>query len=365
MGSDPSDQPILVTGGAGFIGSALVRHLLDATDRRVINVDALTYSGHRASLTDVEDHPRYRFVHTDICDRGAIESILREEQPAAIMHLAAESHVDRSIDAPLSFVRSNVMGTATLLDCATDYWDTLDEEGRGAFRFLHVSTDEVFGELGDEGYFTEETPYDPHSPYSASKASADHFCRAWHDTYGLPVLISNCANNYGPRQFPEKLIPVVILNALSGDAIPIYGDGSNVRDWLHVDDHARALLQIIEDGKPGETYNVGADTQRTNLELVETVCASLDRHVDDPSVQEHASLIEFVEDRPGHDHRYAIDASKIRAEIGWEPQVPFENGLDATVRWYLNNLDWCRVILEDAGVSVEQRHGTLTQGPVS
>jgi dTDP-glucose 4,6-dehydratase len=362
---DDAPAPVVVTGGAGFIGSALVRHLLEATERRVINVDALKYSGHRASLTEVEDHPRYRFIHADICDGDTIDTLLAEEQPGAIMHLAAESHVDRSIDDPLSFVRSNVMGTATLLDRATDYWSSLPAARQDAFRFLHVSTDEVFGELGDEGYFTEDTPYDPHSPYSASKASADHFCRAWHDTYGLPVLISNCANNYGPRQFPEKLIPVVILNAFAGDPIPVYGDGSNVRDWLHVDDHARALLRIVDDGRPGETYNVGADTQRTNLELVRALCERLDRHVDDPAVESHTSLITFVEDRPGHDHRYAIDPSKIQQELGWRAEIDLDEGLDATVRWYLDNLDWCRAVLEDAEVSVEQRHGTRTQSSAS
>ena len=347
---------ILVTGGAGFIGSALVHRLVEQTEHRVVNVDKLTYSGHRASVRSLEGHDRYRFERVDICNRDAVAEIIAQEDPRAVMHLAAESHVDRSIDNPLEFVQTNVVGTTNLLHEATDYWEGLGEVDREAFRFLHVSTDEVFGELGDEGYFTEATPYDPHSPYSASKASGDHFVRAWHDTYGLPVLITNCANNYGPRQFPEKLIPVVILKALEGEPIPVYGDGSNVRDWLHVDDHVRALELVLEEGRPGETYNVGASCEQTNLALVKTVCGALDELLEEPAVDEHAGLIEFVEDRPGHDARYAIDATKLKTELGWEPDYTFREGLQETVKWYLNNLDWCEEVLE--GEYDLQRLGT-------
>lgn len=352
------ESTIIVTGGAGFIGSSLVRFLLESTDRRVVNIDKLTYSGHRASVADLEQHPRYAFRQVDVTDKASIARIFDEESPEAVMHLAAESHVDRSIDSPLDFVQTNAVGTATLLECATTYWQSLPDEDAEQFRFLNVSTDEVFGELGPTGKFTEETPYDPHSPYSASKAAADHFCRAWHDTYGLPVLISNCANNYGPRQFPEKLIPVVILNALAGDPIPIYGDGSNVRDWLHVQDHVRALWTILNEGRPGETYNVGADVQKTNLELVRRICAELDERVDTTDIDEHADLITFVDDRPGHDNRYAIDASKLRHELGWQPNIDFQTGIGRTVVWYLNNLDWCNTVMDDADQSIEERLGT-------
>jgi dTDP-glucose 4,6-dehydratase len=351
---------IIVTGGAGFIGSSLVRFLLEATDQHVVNVDKLTYSGHRASVAELEKHPRYAFRRLDVSNEGSMARVFEEESPWAVMHLAAESHVDRSIDSPLDFVETNAVGTATLLECATDYWESLSEEEAEQFRFLNVSTDEVFGELGPTGKFNEETPYDPHSPYSASKAAADHFCRAWHDTYGLPVLISNCANNYGPRQFPEKLIPVVILNALAGDPIPVYGDGSNVRDWLHVQDHVRALWTILTRGRPGETYNVGADVQKTNIELVRTICDVLDRFIDTANDQEHASLITFVEDRPGHDTRYAIDASKLRTELGWAPETDFQTGIEKTVQWYLHNLDWCEEVLEGSDRSVTTRQGTRT-----
>ena len=340
------ENTILVTGGAGFIGSALVHDLMESTDARVVNVDKLTYSGNRISVRHFEGDDRYRFEQLDVGDEEAIADLLADERPRAIMHLAAESHVDRSIDDPLVFVESNVTGTATLLKCATDYWSDLPEGDRDAFRFLNVSTDEVYGDLPEGGYFTEETDYDPHSPYAASKASADHFVRAWRRTYGLPVLVTNCANNYGPRQFPEKLIPVVILKALAGDPIPIYGDGKQVRDWLHVDDHARALQTVLERGELGETYNVGADQQIENIELVRTICRVLDEELDDPAVDDHASLIEFVEDRPGHDRRYAIDASKLRSELDWSPEIAFDDGMRSTVGWYLDNLDWCEQVLE-------------------
>lgn len=337
---------ILVTGGAGFIGSMLVRHLLDETDARVVNLDKLTYSGNRISVAEFEGNERYRFEQIDICDREGVGELFEQERPRGLIHLAAESHVDRSIDGPMEFVRTNVVGTTNLLDCATRYWKELGDDQQADFRFLNVSTDEVFGDLGDEGYFTEQTPYDPHSPYSASKASADHFTRAWQDTYGLPILITNCANNFGPRQFPEKLIPVVILKALRGEEIPIYGDGSNVRDWLYVEDHARAIRRVFEDGTPGDTYNVGANEEWSNLNLVKVVCGLLDEMVDQPAVDEHASLITFVADRPGHDGRYAIDAGKIRSELGWEPRESFESGMERTVRWYLENLDWCEAVMD-------------------
>ncbi len=341
------EQTVIVTGGAGFIGSALVRHLLEATDYRVVNLDKLTYAGHRASIRDIEDHPRHEFVHGDICDEQLIASLFEEEQPCGIFHLAAESHVDRSIDGPSEFVQTNVVGTTNLLEHALEYWNDLDDADRKSFRFLHISTDEVYGELGDDGMFDEETPYDPNNPYAASKASADFFVRSWHHTYGLPILITNCANNYGPRQFPEKLIPVVLMKSLRGDPIPVYGDGTNVRDWIYVNDHVDAIHQVFEDGEPGEDYNIGSRCERQNIELVRTLCGILDDELDDPAVDNHADLITFVEDRPGHDARYAIDPSKVEQEIGWQPATDFETGLRHTVQWYLDNLDWCEEVLDD------------------
>ena len=336
---------VIVTGGAGFIGSALIRYLIRETDAEVMNLDKLTYAGNLASLSEIDKSPRYHFSRTDICDAEAVSRLFREFRPDAIMHLAAESHVDRSIDGPLEFVRTNVMGTATLLNAATEYWRTLSEYKRAAFRFQHISTDEVYGSLGPEGLFTEKTPYDPRSPYSASKASSDHLVRAWHHTFGLPVLLSNCSNNYGPYHFPEKLIPLVILNALDGKQLPIYGKGENIRDWLFVEDHARALWLIDRKGKVGETYNIGGRNERTNLQVVEAICAILDE-LRPKASGSYADQITFVSDRPGHDLRYAIDADKLRRELGWEPREDFDSGLKLTVKWYLENEWWWRPIRE-------------------
>ena len=336
---------ILVTGGAGFIGSALVRHLIGETSHEVLNLDKLTYAGLLSSLAPIDGNPRYRFVKGDICDAALVARLLAEFQPDVIAHLAAESHVDRSIDGPGEFIQTNLVGTFTMLNQALGYWRGLSEQRRTAFRFHHISTDEVFGSLGDEGFFTETTPYDPRSPYSASKAGSDHLVRAWGHTYGLPVLVTNCSNNYGPYHFPEKLIPLVIIRALAGEPLPVYGDGSNVRDWLYVEDHARALRAVFERGRPGETYNVGGNSERRNLEVVETICATLDRLSPRADGKPYSSQITFVADRPGHDHRYAIDASKIRAELGWEPQARFEDGIERTVGWYLENRDWWGDIL--------------------
>ena len=337
-------RSILVTGGAGFIGSAVVRRLV-AGGHRVINLDKLTYSGNLESLRSVADVPNYRFVHANIADHDLVAALLAEEQVDAIMHLAAESHVDRSIDGPGIFVETNVTGTFKLLNAALGYWRSLDGEKRDNFRFHHISTDEVFGDLPfDSGLFTEETPYAPSSPYSASKAAADHFVRAWHETYGLPVVLSNCSNNYGPYHFPEKLIPLVILNALEGKPLPVYGKGENVRDWLHVDDHAGALELIVTRGTVGESYNVGGRAERTNLEVVEAICDLLDQRQPLASGQPRRSLITFVTDRPGHDRRYAIDASKIERELGWRATRSFEDGLANTIDWYLANDWWWRPI---------------------
>jgi len=334
-------KTVIVTGGAGFIGSAVVRHMVALGHYRVINLDKLTYAGNLASLKEVEDSPNYRFVEGDICDGALILSLLREEKADGIMHLAAESHVDRSIDGPGAFVETNVVGTFRLLQAALEYWRELDEAGRAAFRFHHISTDEVFGDLPfDSGIFTEDTPYAPSSPYSASKASSDHFVRAWHETYGLPVVLSNCSNNYGPYHFPEKLIPLVILNALEGKPLPVYGKGENVRDWLFVEDHARALETIFSRGAVGESYNVGGNQERTNLSVVEAICDLLDERLQLHGGQPRRSLISFVTDRPGHDRRYAIDAGKIRRELGWEPSETFETGLGKTIDWYLDNGWW-------------------------
>jgi dTDP-glucose 4,6-dehydratase len=347
---------IIVTGGAGFIGSALIRHLIGDTDHSVLNLDKLTYAGNLSSLKLVEESPRYSFQQVDICDATGVASAISTFRPDAIMHLAAESHVDRSIDGPAAFVETNVVGTYNLLEAAREYWMSLpktDEEQTSDlrplasdFRFLHISTDEVYGSLGQTGFFTETTPYDPRSPYSASKAASDHFVQAWWHTYGLPVLMTNCSNNYGPYHFPEKLIPLVILNALDERTLPIYGKGDNVRDWLYVDDHARALCLVLEKGVPGGKYNVGGNNERTNLEVVETICAVLDEVQPRPSGTAYRELITFVKDRPGHDHRYAIDASKLHQELGWEPEHTFETGIRDTVRWYLDNAWWWRPIRE-------------------
>lgn len=336
-------KTVLVTGGAGFIGSALIRYLFQHTDWNIVNVDKLTYAGHLESLEGVSG-ARYRFVQADICDAQAMGELIRTTQPDTIMHLAAESHVDRSIDGPGEFIQTNIVGTAVLLQVARDYYETLDGTKRAGFRFHHISTDEVFGELGAEGFFTEDTPYSPRSPYSASKASSDHLVRAWYHTFGLPVLITNCSNNYGPYQFPEKLIPVVILKARNHDAIPVYGKGDNIRDWLYVDDHVRALVRVVEHGKIGETYNIGGHNEKTNLEVVHTICGLLDEFL--PGTN-HAEFITFVKDRPGHDLRYAIDASKIESELGWTPEETFDSGIRRTVQWYLERLDWCRAVLGD------------------
>ena len=332
---------ILVTGGAGFIGSALVRHLIQNTPHQVLNLDKLTYAGSLASLKDVSGSERYSFDQADICDREALNRILSQFQPDAVMHLAAESHVDRSIDGPAAFVETNVVGTYTLLEACRAFWSGLEGTKRDAFRFHHISTDEVFGDLeGPDSLFTEDTPYAPSSPYSASKASSDHFVRAWGRTYGLPILITNCSNNYGPYHFPEKLIPLVIISALHGKPLPVYGNGQQVRDWLFVEDHARALLKVLEEGTVGETYNIGGHNERTNLEVVEAICALLDQL--EPRGAPHSDLIAFVSDRPGHDLRYAIDASKIERELGWIPEETFESGLRKTVEWYLASKDWWR-----------------------
>jgi dTDP-glucose 4,6-dehydratase len=329
---------VIVTGGAGFIGSALVRHLVRERGCEVLNVDKLTYAGNLASLREVEGAPNYRFLKADICDRAAMEQAVASFRPDRIMHLAAESHVDRSITGAAEFIQTNVIGTFTLLEVARGYWSGLEGAAKDSFRFLHVSTDEVYGSLGDDGLFREDTPYDPSSPYSASKASSDHLAKAWQRTYGLPVVVSNCSNNYGPYHFPEKLIPLTILNALAGRPLPVYGKGENVRDWLYVEDHARALDLIAERGRPGETYNVGGRNERRNIDVVRRICAVLDELVPGGSPRER--LIEFVTDRPGHDARYAIDATRLETELGWRAREDFDSGIDQTVRWYLANEWW-------------------------
>ena len=329
----------LVTGGAGFIGSAFVRHAVAATDHHVLVVDKLTYAGNLDSLTPVKDHPRFRFIRADIADPAAMKAALADFQPDVILHLAAESHVDRSIDAPAAFVETNVVGTFVLLQQALGYWRALPKAKANGFRFHHVSTDEVFGSLGAHGHFSEDSHYRPNSPYAASKAASDHLVRAWHHTYGLPVLISNCSNNFGPCHFPEKLIPLIILNALDGKPLPVFGKGENVRDWLYVEDHARALLLIAERGRVGDSYNVGANCERSNIAVVRAICALMDELAPD-AVGPRARLIAFVADRPGHDLRYAMDARKLRAELGWTPQETFELGLRKTVEWYLTNRPW-------------------------
>lgn len=339
---------LLVTGGAGFVGSALIRQLIDETDATVINVDSLTYAGSLESLAGAREHPRHVFERVDIRERVELDRLFRAHRPDAVVHLAAETHVDRSIDEPVPFVDTNVGGTCRLLEAARAYWGGLEPEARASFRFYHVSTDEVYGDLGAEDpAFTETTPYEPSSPYAASKAAADHLVRAWHRTYGLPVLISHACNNYGPYQYPDKLIPLMICKAVDGKPLPVYGNGENVREWLHVDDHARALRRTLEAGTPGRTYNIGGQAQRTNLEVVEAICAILDRLA--PRAEgSHAGLVRFVADRPGHDRRYAVDARRIREELGWRPQERFDTGLTKTVQWYLDHPGWVQRARKEA-----------------
>ncbi|MGT2446620.1 dTDP-glucose 4,6-dehydratase (plasmid) [Ensifer adhaerens] len=329
---------VLVTGGAGFIGSAVIRHLIIDRGYDVLNVDKLTYAGTLSSLRSVANNPSYRFLRADICDRRAIADAFSTFRPNRVMHLAAESHVDRSITGARDFIETNVLGTFSLLECARAYWQSMEDEGKRRFRFLHVSTDEVYGSLADDQLFSEETRYDPSSPYSASKAASDHLAKAWARTYGMPILVSNCSNNYGPYHFPEKLIPLTILNALEGKPLSIYGDGTNIRDWLFVEDHARALDLIAERGRIGETYNVGGRNERQNIDVVRHICATLD--VLAPAFRPREELIHFVDDRPGHDLRYAIDATKLEEELGWEAQDSFESGIEKTIRWYLDNEWW-------------------------
>lgn len=374
LNPQPSKLKILVTGGAGFIGSAVIRHIIRNTHDEVVNVDKLTYAGNLESLAEVSDSERYAFERVDICDRAEIERVFREHRPDAVMHLAAESHVDRSIDGPAEFIQTNIVGTYTLLEAARQYWQELEGERRARFRFHHISTDEVYGDLphpednveclmmnGELNrdnstlniqnstlpLFTETTAYAPSSPYSASKASSDHLVRAWMRTYGLPVLVTNCSNNYGPYHFPEKLIPLVILNALEGKPLPVYGKGDQIRDWLYVEDHARALYKVVTEGQVGETYNIGGHNEKQNIEVVNTICSIMDELAPMhergyPLNTQHSTLITHVKDRPGHDRRYAIDASKIQRELGWQPQETFESGIRKTVQWYLDNQEWCR-----------------------
>lgn len=350
---------ILVTGGAGFIGSAVVRHIIQNTNDSVINLDKLTYAGNTESLSSIESSKRYFFELVDICDRSELDRVFHEHKPDAIMHLAAESHVDRSIDGPADFIETNIVGTYTLLEATRSYWNTLTTERQLAFRFHHISTDEVYGDLeGTNELFTEDTPYAPSSPYSASKASSDHLVRAWQRTYGLPTIVTNCSNNYGPYHFPEKLIPLMILNALEGKALPVYGDGMQIRDWLFVEDHARALYKVVTEGKIGETYNIGGHNEKANIEVVKTICSLLEELVPNKpqGVVQYQDLITYVKDRPGHDVRYAIDANKIELELGWKPQETFESGIRKTVEWYLNNEEWWSRVLD--GSYSRERLGT-------
>ena len=340
---------ILVTGGAGFIGSAVIRHILDSTTDSVVNVDALTYAGNLESLPSAEANERYAFEHVDICDLLSLERVFAKHQPDAVMHLAAESHVDRSIDGPAAFIQTNLVGTFNLLEVARQYWKALDSDQQAAFRFHHISTDEVYGDLeGTDDLFTEDTSYEPSSPYSASKAGSDHLVRAWGRTYGFPILVTNCSNNYGPYHFPEKLIPLMILNALEGKPLPVYGDGMQIRDWLFVEDHARALYKVVTEGVVGETYNIGGHNEKANIEVVKTICTLLEELVPNKpkGIAQYQDLITYVTDRPGHDVRYAIDASKIERELGWTPEETFESGIRKTVEWYLNNREWWRRVLD-------------------
>jgi dTDP-glucose 4,6-dehydratase len=351
-----ANKTFLITGGAGFIGSAVVRELIQNSTHRVVNVDKLTYAGNLESLVNVETSERYAFVQADICDAPAMQQLFEQHQPDVVMHLAAESHVDRSIDGPAEFIQTNVVGTTVLLEAARSYWNSLEGERRDAFRFHHISTDEVYGDLeGTDDLFTEETSYAPSSPYSASKASSDHLVRAWQRTYGLPTLVTNCSNNYGPYHFPEKLIPLMILNALAGKPLPVYGDGQQIRDWLYVEDHARALIKVATEGEIGETYNIGGHNEKANLTVVETLCDLLQELV--PQERSYRELITFVTDRPGHDVRYAIDASKIERELGWVPEETFETGLRKTVQWYLANETWWKRVQD--GSYQGQRLGSL------
>ncbi|MEB5851269.1 dTDP-glucose 4,6-dehydratase [Acinetobacter baumannii] len=334
---------ILVTGGAGFIGSAVIRNIIKNTQDEVLNIDKLTYAGNLESLSEIDTDPRYQFAQVDICDSERLIEIFKIFQPDVVMHLAAESHVDRSIDGPAEFITTNIVGTYTLLEVARKYWLQLNEEKKASFKFHHISTDEVYGDLeGTTDLFTETTSYAPSSPYSASKASSDHLVRAWHRTYGLPTVVTNCSNNYGPYHFPEKLIPLVILNALDGKALPIYGKGDQIRDWLYVEDHAKALYKVVTEGEVGETYNIGGHNEKQNIEVVKTICKILDELKPQNNHQPYETLITFVKDRPGHDLRYAIDASKIAKDLGWKPEETFETGIRKTIEWYLNNLEWCR-----------------------
>ena len=335
---------IFITGGAGFIGSALVRYLLNETNTVVLNFDKLTYAGNLESLKSIDSNERYQFVQGDICNQSLVSQTIKEFKPDYIMHLAAESHVDRSIDGPGDFIQTNVVGTYALLEAARSYFVGLDEDSKRTFRFHHISTDEVYGDLGETGLFTEETPYDPSSPYSASKAASDHLVRAWCRTFSLPIIVTNCSNNYGPYHFPEKLIPLVILNALEGKALPIYGDGKQVRDWLYVEDHAKALFRAVSSGKVGETYNIGGFNEKQNIEVVQTICNHLNDLVNDKpnDISDFKELITFVADRPGHDVRYAIDSTKISQELDWQPEETFDSGIKKTVLWYLANLEWCQ-----------------------
>lgn len=354
---------ILVTGGAGFIGSAVIRHIINNTEDSVVNVDKLTYAGNLESLSDVMDSERYVFEKVDICDRESLETVFSKHKPDAVMHLAAESHVDRSIDGPSAFIETNIVGTYVLLEAARNYWNGLEQEFKEQFRFHHISTDEVYGDLeGTDDLFTETTPYSPSSPYSASKASSDHLVRAWLRTYGLPTIITNCSNNYGPYHFPEKLIPLMILNALEGKSLPVYGDGMQIRDWLYVEDHARALYKVVREGLVGETYNIGGHNEKANIEVVKTICTLLEELVPNKpnGVKEYADLITYVSDRPGHDVRYAIDATKIERELGWKPEETFDSGIRKTVEWYLENKVWWSRVLD--GSYAGERLGVIKKG---
>ncbi len=338
---------ILVTGGAGFIGSAVIRHLISETQHSVVNVDCLTYAGNLSTLDCVSSNARYSFEKVNICDSVSVQNVFERHRPDAVMHLAAESHVDRSIDGPSAFIQTNVVGTYVMLEASRRHWQSLALEQKESFRFHHISTDEVYGSLGDEGLFTEQTPYDPSSPYSATKAASDHLVRAWNRTYGLPIVLTNCSNNYGPFQYPEKLIPLTITSALAGKPLPVYGKGENVRDWLYVDDHARALVAVLERGHVGETYNIGGNSERKNIDVVRAICGLMDELSPNSTNRPHEKLITFVTDRPGHDHRYAIDASRIQRDLGWMPEESFASGLKKTVQWYLSNQEWCRQAMAD------------------